>query len=210
MSGRYIKPLCGVMVLLVLLALLSGCAKGGDGIENTQEPMKQKIVFFGDSITYMGDWESYFEGYDVTNLGVSGDKVQSLIDRIEDLYAEKPTKLFIMVGVNDILSGFDTKDVIADWRTLLELIEEHLPDCRVYVQSVLPVSRDYPNSSEIIRFNADLKALCDERGLDYIDLFPLYRDKSGYLMNGFTKDGLHLTPEAYGLWVEEIRKLVEE
>lgn len=167
---------------------------------------KQPIVFFGDSITYLGKWEKYFAGVKVVNLGVSGDKVADLEDRIDELYAAAPGTLFIMVGVNDLLSGYTVEETITEYTKLLDMC----PDCKIYVQSVLPADAGFGSGADnIAPFNERLRALCGEKGIEYIDLFPLYDDGTGHLARAYTGDGLHLLSTAYGKWTERIRPLVE-
>ena len=60
------------------------------------------IVFLGDSITHEGSWEEYFLECQTVNRGINGDTVQGVIDRLPDVLALEPKKLFLMIGVNDL------------------------------------------------------------------------------------------------------------
>jgi len=75
------------------------------------------IIFFGDSITQMGDQpggyvslireavnSQYGEGkITVTGKGVSGNKVGNLLQRVErDVLKNKPTHVFLFIGTNDV------------------------------------------------------------------------------------------------------------
>jgi lysophospholipase L1-like esterase len=72
-----------------------------------------KIVFFGDSLTE-GTWGvSYVDkaatampGHHFLNRGVNGDTSLNLYRRVtEDVIAERPDGVFVMVGVNDAVSA---------------------------------------------------------------------------------------------------------
>ena len=171
--------------------------------------MRQVIVFFGDSITYFGDWENYFGDIEVYNLGVSGDRVGDLIDRMDSVYAAKPTKLFIMAGVNDLLSGRTYSETLADWDELLNECGEL--GCKIYVQSVLPVAENFGLEADYIpRFNEKLEQLAREHGAEYLDIYSLYADENGDLLRECTHDGLHLIRDAYRRWVRAIENKVIE
>ena len=54
-----------------------------------------------------------------------------------------------------------------------------------------------------------LKALAKEKGLTYINLFPLFTEKgSNVLRADLTTDGLHLKEEGYKIWVKAIKKKI--
>ena len=78
---------------------------------------KEKIVFFGDSITQAGvnkggyidriqtfiNQRSLQEKYELAGAGISGNKVYDLYLRMEDdVLAKNPTTVVIWVGVNDV------------------------------------------------------------------------------------------------------------
>ena len=171
-----------------------------------EEAAPERTVMFGDSITYMCDWQSHFEGSEVINLGVSGDTVGDLIDRIDEVYHAAPSVIFIMAGVNDLLSGREPDDIIADWQTLLDLTRDY----KVYVQSMLPVDAGFGDRALLVsEFNAKLKALCAERGTAFIDLYSLYCDSNGFLKQECTPDGLHIKASAYEPWIKKIRPIIE-
>jgi len=203
-GAAILHRLAAPALLLCIALLLCGCTNTAK--EGSKMP-KGPVVFFGDSITFMGRWQSYFPDIEVINLGVSGDKVEDLIDRVDSVIAAKPAKLFIMAGVNDILSGYSVAETAANFERLLDM----LPECTVYVQSILPVDSAFGERAlSINACNAALASICMERGIDFVDLYALYDDGTGHLAAKYTKDGLHLMPDAYDVWVEEIRTAVEE
>src|ERR1700740_205205 len=77
----------------------------------------QKVVFFGDSITYMGarpggyilkmkdalDKKNQGSDYELVGAGIGGNKVYDLYLRMDDdVLAAKPDIVFIWIGVNDV------------------------------------------------------------------------------------------------------------
>ncbi len=67
-----------------------------------QMNVKVDIVFFGDSLTYYGDFASVFHDKVVCNLGLRGDTIQGMIDRAEQVKILKPKVTFIIAGINDV------------------------------------------------------------------------------------------------------------
>ena len=208
--GRCLPAALGLAAVLLTSAILgvSGCRGGAE--QSSSEPAEPvRVVFFGDSITYYGEWQEYFPTCEVYDLGVCGDWVGDLIDRFDDVRALAPEKLFIMAGINDLLSGSTEEETLEAWKALLALTSE-LQNCEVTVQGLLPVGEAYRYSGRrITAFNERLSALCAERGVRYVDLFDLYDDGTGRLDPDATDDGLHLASHAYGKWVERIRDMVE-
>ena len=56
-------------------------------------------------------------------------------------------------------------------------------------------------------FNGKLKRLTEEKGVAFVDLYPLYA-RDGEIDPEVTGDGLHLYPEAYGPWAEKIAEYI--
>jgi len=70
-----------------------------------------KIVFFGDSLTwgrYGGDFVAevarLLPTHAIINAGQAGNTVINLLNRLEDVLAEEPDGIFVMIGGNDAIS----------------------------------------------------------------------------------------------------------
>ena len=62
------------------------------------------IVFLGNSITDGGEWNELLANPRVKNRGISGDRSGWLLDRLDPIVGGHPKKLFLMIGVNDLLN----------------------------------------------------------------------------------------------------------
>ncbi len=70
-------------------------------------------MFLGNSITEMGNWKNVLNDTTVINRGIGGDITYGVLKRLKDITDRRPSKLFILLGINDI--GKDIPDaVIAD------------------------------------------------------------------------------------------------
>ncbi|GGP56829.1 GDSL-type esterase/lipase family protein [Shewanella saliphila] len=63
------------------------------------------IVFIGDSITEQGmSWGRRFGDLAVRNRGIKGDMTYGVLARLEEMKANPPKSVFIMIGINDIFN----------------------------------------------------------------------------------------------------------
>ncbi|MGI5935950.1 MAG: GDSL-type esterase/lipase family protein [Oscillospiraceae bacterium] len=123
------------------------------------------------------------------------------------------SKVFLMLGINDL--GSDVKTFKSRYEKVLDIIESALPDARIYVQSLTPVSAaqsaksSYINKSQIQKFNDCLKEIAAERGLAYIDVYGALADENGDLpKEGIGWDGVHLSTAYYVKWCDFLKTAV--
>ena len=166
------------------------------------------VVFFGDSITSQGKWQEWFPDYKVVNLGVPGNALDDMDERIEMVYAVHPEKVFIMGGINGI-TVVSLEPYIERYAKIIDELQENLPEAEIYIQSVLPISAEkgqkYNISNETIQsFNEKLEKLAAERGCAYIELYDIYA-LDGVMNPEMTRDGVHLKEEAYSPWVDRLK-----
>lgn len=168
------------------------------------------VVFFGDSITCLGDFQKYFPNIKICNLGHGGDSLSGMINRISMIQSVNPEKVFLLGGING-LTDLNLDNCVSKYAQLLDLLEESLPDTEIYIQSVLPISSakelSICHNSTITRFNAEIKELAETHDLEYIDLYSLY-ELNGEMNSQLTLDGVHIKPDAYDLWAEKISKYI--
>lgn len=167
---------------------------------------KADIVFFGDSLTYNGDFSDVFPDRVVCNLGLRGDTIQGLTNRIIQVKLLNPKKVFLMTGINDIAS-LTPAQFERQFNELIRVLIEQVQNVEVVVQSLLPVNdiefKISCNNEQIINRNTIIRNIASKKGLLFLDLFTLYV-KGGILPIDETIDGIHLLPEAYQKWKSEL------
>jgi len=172
-----------------------------------------KIMFLGNSITEMGDWKKVTGDTTVINRGIGGDITFGVLKRLKDVTDRKPSKLFILLGINDI--GKDIPDaVIADnYLKIVKEIHTKCPETKIYVQSVLPVNatlprfpQHYDKEEHVLAVNKLLRANARIGNYTFIVIFHLFVDSNQRLDSRYTIEGLHLKPEAYPIWVDYLKK----
>jgi lysophospholipase L1-like esterase len=172
---------------------------------------KGAIIFLGDSITEGGNWPELFPGKNVLNRGIGGDITAGLLARLDEVIRHQPSKIFIAIGTNDLAIGFSNEKILKNYRAIIEQLKADSPGTKIYVQSVLPVGKRVlfgHKNEKILPLNQELRQMCAELGITYIDLYPQFLNGDGYLDNQFTNDNLHLLGNAYLLWKDQIEGYV--
>lgn len=187
-----------------------------DIFENTADSTDE-IVFLGDSITDIGDWENDFPDKNIVNQGINGDTTYGVLNRIDNLVRLKPRKVFIMIGINDIAKGLDTEKLLVNYNNILSEIKSGSPDTEIYVQSILPINQKMADKYYTLKdgnkiisdINDKLEKIAADQNVTYLDLYPEFLNSGADLDSSYTLDGLHLNEKGYQLWVNEISNLVE-
>lgn len=169
---------------------------------------KGQIVFVGDSITDAYNLEEFYSAYNLSfnlyNRGIGGDTTAGMLKRLKtSLFDLEPSKIVILIGINDLNAGKSSEYVIDNYKKILTNIKNNLPNCKVYVQSVYPVNSDTYNiagsTSKIIEVNSKLRLLAAEKGYIYIDIFPQLKTNENLLDSNYAYDGLHPNAAGYSI-----------
>jgi lysophospholipase L1-like esterase len=176
---------------------------------------KNAIVFLGNSITEVGQWSELFTNHNIINRGISGDVTYGVLNRLPFILSQKPEKIFLAIGVNDIKRGANINDVSRNHERIIKLIREDSPKTKLYVQSILPVNEAMLadiyakiTNERVSKANEKLKELTQKYGCFYIDLHQSkLKGDDGQLKKELSTDGLHLQPNAYILWANYLKSL---
>ena len=148
------------------------------------------------------------------NLGIGGDTTPGMLARLPEILEAQPTKIFFMGGVNDLSGNRPVEEIADNVRKMLVMVKERAPQCVVYLQSVITPNDDvlaYPYAAgkqkQTSELNERYKALCDEGLAVWVDLRPLLHNEKGEVREELTKDGIHIHPEAYRIWVDHLKKM---
>lgn len=170
--------------------------------------MEIDVVFFGDSETAGGNFQKEFPEVQSINLGYIGEDVKGMLRRVEAIAAVHPKKVFLMAGINGL--KYQSLDDFEFWyAALIDSIRAAVPEAELYIESILPVTSysDYCDNGKIREANVVLQRLATERNIHYIDLYKAYA-QDGVLPDDMSYDGLHLTEEAFSLWYDCIKELM--
>jgi len=177
-------------------------------------PIKEgDIVFLGNSLTANGNWHEFFDNNKVKNRGISGDVTEGILKRLSPITKGKPSKIFLMIGVNDLLFHSPTK-ALGFYQEIVDKIKSELPETELILQSLLPVNTEVKSmpikNKDILQINEGIKAIATKEQLKFVDLHSKFLDSKGRLRAELTTDGIHLDIEGYLIWKNEIEHLVRD
>ena len=176
---------------------------------------KGQIVFIGDSITDLYHLDDYYQDLSLRtyNRGIGGDVTGMLLKRIQvSLYDLEPTKVVLMIGINDINGGVSTNTIIENYDNILKGIKTKLPETKVYTMSILPINNDLPtyidvdkSTERIVSINEEIKTMSSNYSYQYMDLFSLVKDDKNHLKKEYSLDGIHLSEQGFVTWTNLIK-----
>lgn len=169
-----------------------------------------RIFFVGDSLTDRCEWAELFGRCDIASRGIDGDTTDGVLNRIGEVTARKPAKIFIMIGGNDLVIGRSVQAVADNYRKILRRIRTETPGTIIYVQSNLPtLYRLVPLPRHVMpELNTLLGSMADNRKIFFLDIYSRMADKNGDLNESYTIDGAHLNGRGYMIWRDAIREYV--
>lgn len=182
-------------------------------IEDFQKnPLKfGQVVMLGDSHTEQFDWNREITaGVTIANRGISGDTTDGVSKRLDEIIASHPSSVFILIGTNDLWTDASPRQIASKIENIAIQIHKGSPESLVYIQTVIPIRSEPSLNVKIDSINAELLSRQTNSGYRVIDLNPLLRDENGSLRSEFTRDGVHLTPKGYQVWVELISKNIAD
>jgi len=177
---------------------------------------KNAIYFLGDSLTDGCEWNELLSNNNIKNRGLNGDSTQGVLNRLNQLTKSKPQKIFIMIGINDLLSNVETNIVLDNYQKIIQTIKTDSPKTKIYIESILPMNFEIDKTKRPITnqnisdFNNKLKNFSDNSTIFYIDLYSKFLDSSNQLDKQYTLDGIHLNGQGYLVWKNEISKYISK
>ena len=164
----------------------------------------QDYVLLGDSRAVGFSMYDFLE--DSRVLAGGGHTIRQIQEQLEAAVALQPQTVFLCYGINDVGIGFwDTPQEYAD--ELMQTIsglQARLPGATVVVSSILPAQGAAfdlnPDWYNIPAFNDAVAAACQEKGIPYADNASISAAHPGL----WQPDGIHLCPEFYPYWAENL------
>ena len=182
----------------------------------------QNIVFFGDSITEGYKVKEFFPDTFVINSGISGDRSNQLLERIVNaVYIYNPSKVFILIGINDMNGGVSEEQILNNIQKIINDIKINRKYTKIYIESIYPINREMfkemktefnkdVTNDKIKEINSKIKTMCEENDINYVDVYSSLIDDNGNLKAVYSKEGLHLTDLGYFKVTKVLEKYISE
>ncbi|MCY7420815.1 MAG: GDSL-type esterase/lipase family protein [Chitinophagaceae bacterium] len=173
------------------------------------------IIFLGNSLTQNFDVTELLQDLRIKNRGIYGDHTAGVLNRITPILQSKPRKVFIEIGLNDLLHQVPRDTVLRNYEQIIDTLQNG-GGTEVYIQSLLPIANtgeaaDLPHINDDIRYlNEKLKSYALEHKASYVDLYARFSLNGSINPLYFSSDGEHLTGQGYLLWAELVKPLVNQ
>ena len=183
--------------------------------EFSSEDFYSDSVFLGDAVV---SGISYYGFLDDSKVVADGNlTTDKALDRVDSVVSSNPSKVFIMLGINDVNYGTRGADVIAEnLITLANEIKSSAPSANIYILSVLPVTNSFEtrttnqiSQAAINDVNDTVGALAESAGITYIDIASAFKDTTGYLNGDCTTNGSNIVHDYYPYLLNSIAGVVK-
>lgn len=203
------------IILLIICVIISSlfCLTIKSNKQENPYDIKVKnndnFVFLGDSIT---DWYPIKELYDdlpIINSGVAGYTTDDILENLDDMVTiYNPTKVFILIGTNDIEKDKSEEEISKNIKKIVDNILKKRPNTKIYIESIYPINNTDDekinhdmvgkrDNKKIRNINKKIKKYCESKNYTYINMYDELLDKDGNLDLKYTEEGLHLTDLGY-------------
>jgi len=179
-----------------------------------------QLIFIGDSITQAWEsdgkdtWQKRYAKYNALNLGISGDRTQHVLWRLQNGNIDhiKPKLAVVMIGTNNSHSDDNTAEEIAAGITaIVDTIKSKLPDAKILLLGIFPRGEKPSmrgslnvNRDKIDRVNAIIAKLHEGQRVVYHDIGGKFIDAQGVISKDVMPDFVHLSPKGYEIWADAI------
>lgn len=188
-----------------------------DLINSWVQTVRHRALFLGDSLTERWDqrlWDENLGKRGVLNAGVSGDRTEHLIWRLEhgNLAGPKPQFVIVLIGTNDIGHGRLPEVAAEGVRAVLAKVREKLPDTRILLLGELPRG-EMPDNRYRVAVNQVTRRLqtCgDDKTIVYADIGGALLDRRGVLTRAIAPDELHFSAAGYALLAPQLDRLIDQ
>ncbi|MGT2929776.1 SGNH/GDSL hydrolase family protein [Streptococcus dentasini] len=181
----------------------------------TEKAKESSLLFIGDSIVEFFPLKKYL-GYhlNLVNHGIAGISAHWLANHVPEVLGnQRPDKIFLLVGTNDIGMGYDVAVIAEKIEELIHNLQMEVVGCPTSILSVLPVNEAENYQTKVkIRRNQTIQTLNKHlQGLpavEFIDLYKTLLDEQGQLAEPYTQEGLHLTQKGYQVLAQALKPYI--
>ena len=161
-------------------------------------------------------WDREFAPLHAANLGISADRTQHVLWRIEhgELDGIHPKVVVLMIGTNNTGLERDgktprntTAEAIAGVKAVVADIRSRLPESKLLLLAIFPRdTKDSPVRAQVQEVNRAIAPLDDGVWIHYLDIGPKFLEPDGTLSRDVMPDLLHPNARGYQIWADAIRE----
>ena len=172
------------------------------------------LIFIGDSITHAWEnagkavWAKHFAKSNAVNLGISGDRTQHVLWRLDNGNVKNisPKVAVVMIGTNNSGEGRNTAEEMIDGVTaVVDKLHAKLPKTKVLLLDIFPRGqRINAQRGKILQVNQVLSRLDKRPNVTFLRIGQKFVSADGSIAKDIMPDFLLLTPKGYAIWAEAI------
>jgi lysophospholipase L1-like esterase len=174
------------------------------------------LIYVGDSIVEYYEqqgkdtWDRYYAPRQALNLGISGDRTQHVLWRLDhgNIDGIVPKLAIVMIGQNN--GGHNTAEEIgAGVTAIVQKIRAKLPTTKILLLAIFP-RRAKPTAERAVLAQASRIAatLADNHTIFSLDINQIFLRTDGSIPAELMPDFEHPSAEGYRLWAEAIEPTV--
>lgn len=171
------------------------------------------VVFVGDSITQSWEetgkpvWERHFAGFTTMNLGVSGDRTEHVLWRLNEapLDQAKPKVIVLLIGTNNLGHGTsNAEQALEGVLAVLALLRAQAPQATLLVCETFPRGERFNKvRGDILQVNQAVRGQLDAKSKS-LAIGDRWVRKDGTIDKADLHDFLHLSESAYDQWAQAL------
>ncbi len=175
-------------------------------------------LWIGDSIVEKFEkpgkpvWDKYYACRDAVNLGISGDRTEHVLWRLDHVNIESvsPKLAIVMIGQNN--GGSNTAEEIAEGVSAVVMkLRQKLPDMKILLLAIF-FRGEKPNDEQIklAKTNDIVSEMADGQHIFYLNINKIFLQPDGTIMKSLMPDFEHPNEQGCRAWAEAIEPKVAE
>lgn len=174
------------------------------------------LILIGDSITQGWEgsgkevWAEYYAHRNAVNLGISGDRTEHVLWRLENgnIDGIAPKAAVVMIGTNNWKDN-SPEEITEGVTAIVEKLRSSLPGTKVLLLAIFPradVPEEYRDN--LLKVNGNIAALADWDNIYFLDLASVLLDENGVLPETVMPDLLHPNATGYQIWAAAMEPML--
>ena len=182
------------------------------------------LLFVGDSITQGWEgkgkavWEKYYGKRKAMNAGLSGDRTQHVLWRLDhgNVDGIHPKLAVVMIGTNNSNKDDNSAEQIGEGiKAIVGKLREKLPETKILLLAIFPRGeKPNPQREKNAKASEIASQMADNKMIYYLDIGPRFLEPDGTLTIEIMPDAngsrLHPGERGYEIWAEAIEPKVAE
>lgn len=131
---------------------------------------------------------------------------------VSGLQAKSFGRIYIELGINDVAS-YSESEIVAGYTNLVNLIRNYQPDAKIYLLSVIPVTKQFNDANgniiltTIEKINTNIQQVANKNNVNYVDIVPdICGTADRVLPTTATTDGKLLNQQYCNKWLGALSK----